>query len=204
MSRIILLTGEAEGPVLSGILRASAQDLAVETAQTVAELERTLGAGAAPVRLVSFCSAVIVPPAILAALGAGAYNFHPGPPDYPGRFPGVFALYDGAERFGVTVHEMTAAVDAGPIVAAEWFDIPAGCGLQQLEELAFMALAAKFRALAPQLVRLGRPLLRLPYRWSGRKTRKADVDALCRVTPELEPQEIERRRRACGAFLRSG
>lgn len=203
MRRIVLLTGEAEAPILAAILRAADASIDVDAALTAPDLDRLMATSVPQTRLVSFCSAVIVPQAILAGCGAGAYNFHPGPPEYPGRFPGVFALYDGAARFGVTVHEMTAAVDAGPIVGAEWFDIPAGCALQQLEELAFMALADKFRILAPMLTRLDRALPRLPYRWSGRKTRKADVDALCRITPGLPQHEVERRHRACGEFLES-
>ncbi|MDX2222149.1 MAG: formyltransferase family protein [Rhodospirillaceae bacterium] len=201
MRRIILLTGEAEAPVLAGILRAADATIAIDAALTAADLDRLVATSAGASRLVSFCSSVIVPAVTLAAFGAGAYNFHPGPPEYPGRFPSVFALYDGAARFGITVHEMTAVVDAGPIVAAEWFDIPPGCGLQYLEELTFMAVADKFRALALPLVRLDRPLMRLPYRWSGRKTRKTDVDDLCRITPDLTEDEIARRKRACGGFL---
>ena len=34
-------------------------------------------------RLIAFTSGVIVPRPMLGALGHGAYNFHPGPPDYP-------------------------------------------------------------------------------------------------------------------------
>jgi methionyl-tRNA formyltransferase len=152
-------------------------------------------------RLISFCSAVVVPTQVLAALGAPSYNFHPGPPEYPGRYPSVFALYDGAERFGVTVHEMAAKVDAGPIVSAEWFPIPKDCALEKLEELAFSALVAKFRSLAFHLATVERPLPRMPYRWSGTKTKKSDCTALCRITPGLDAAEIARRRRACGGHL---
>src|ERR1700694_2895518 len=43
-------------------------------------------------RLIAFAASVIVPGPILAELRYGAYNFHPGPPEYPGWRPARFAL----------------------------------------------------------------------------------------------------------------
>jgi methionyl-tRNA formyltransferase len=144
------------------------------------------------------CSPVIVPAAALAALPGPSYNFHPGPPTRPGRYPSVFALYDGDDRFGVTVHEMAARVDSGPIVAVDWFDVPPDCTLAVLERLTLNRLIALFRELAPHLARTAAPLPRLGVLWSGGKTTLAQVDALRRITPDLSPAEAERRRRACG------
>ena len=70
-------------------------------------------------RLIAFVTPVIVPAQILAALGFGAYNFHPGPPHYPGWVPSHFAIYDKAENFGATAHAMIERVDAGPIVGVQ-------------------------------------------------------------------------------------
>jgi methionyl-tRNA formyltransferase len=201
IGRIILLCGAAEAPFLGAILRAHDARLSVEAVTDRAALLAACDGVLTGCRLVSFCSSVVVPAAVLARLPGPAYNFHPGPPEYPGRYPSVFALYDGAARFGVTVHEMTVAVDAGPIVAADWFAVPPDCTLPQLEELAFAALAARFRSLSAHLALVERPLPRMPYRWSGWRTRKADCDALCRLTPGLDAAEIARRRRACGSLL---
>jgi methionyl-tRNA formyltransferase len=143
---------------------------------------------------------VIVPEAVLKRLPGPAYNFHPGPPDRPGRYPAVFALYDNASRFGVTVHEMIAAVDAGPIVTAEWFDMPPACDLTALESLALTRLAEIFRRLAAYLTHIERSLPRLPIHWQGRRTTKAQCETLCAITPDLSHEEIARRRRACGVL----
>ena len=194
ISRIILLTGEAEAPALSGILRDHNPTLEVTVATTMSALGEA-GAGAGT-RLLSFCSAIIVPGAWLAALPGPSYNFHPGPPERPGRYPSVFALYEDAKQFGVTVHEMRASVDSGPIVAAEWFDIPPGCDLQTLEEMTLTGLAVLFRSLAPLLARTMAPLPRQSVAWRGRKTTKADCDALCLTTPDMDPVEAARRRGA--------
>jgi len=50
-------------------------------------------------RLIGFTTDVIVPATILAKIGFGCYNFHPGPPEYPGFEPIRFALYDDARSF---------------------------------------------------------------------------------------------------------
>jgi methionyl-tRNA formyltransferase len=46
----------------------------------------------------------------IARLGFGAFNFHPGPPSYPGWVPSHFALYERSTEFGATVHVMVEQV----------------------------------------------------------------------------------------------
>lgn len=201
ISQIILLTGEAEGPFLAEILRQHNPALDVVAATDAATLQAACAAAGPGARLLSFCSPVIVPGGLLQSLPGPSYNFHPGPPERPGRYPSVFALYDNAPRFGITVHEMLSSVDSGPIVAAEWFTIPEGCDLATLEELTSMELAKVFKRLAPHLAMKTEPLRRQLIPWRGRKTTKAECDALCAVTPDMAPAEAERRRRACGGHM---
>lgn len=200
---MILLAGETEAGVLSEVLRRHNPSLEIAVAPDRAALDRLRPARIASARLLSFCSSVIVPRDILDALPGPAYNFHPGPPDRPGRFPAVFALHEDAARFGVTVHEMTPAVDAGPIVAAEWFDIPADADLAALEGRALVALVAVFHRLAPFIALNPKPLPRVFIPWTGVKRSKADCDALCRSAPGLSGDEIARRRRSCGPLWRN-
>jgi hypothetical protein len=76
--------------------------------------------------LIAFTASSIVPRAILTQLGYGAYNFHLGPPKYPGWRPGRFALLDGSTEFGVTVHSMVKEIDAGPIIQVSRFKMALG------------------------------------------------------------------------------
>ncbi|MHB1204490.1 MAG: formyltransferase family protein [Rhodospirillaceae bacterium] len=197
VTRVILLTGREETPILAGMLQRANPALAVTPAHDLESLARLLEPG---VRLLSFCSSVIVPGDLLQRLGRPGYNFHPGPPERPGRYPSVFALYEGTTHFGITVHEMTAAVDAGPIVATERFEIPKGSDLKSLEELTVTRLAQAFNRLAPYLATAARPLPHLPIAWHGRKTTKADCEKLCTITPDMDAAEIARRQRCCGTL----
>lgn len=198
---IILLAGEAEADALGQLLESYNADLTVIPAVDRAALDQACAHAGDGVRLLSFCSSVIVPKAHLASMNCGAYNFHPGPPSYPGRYPSVFALYDGVKTFGVTFHSMAERVDEGPIITAEWFTVPDGCDLEALDTLAFKALVSLFQRLAKRLA-TDRALLKpKPIGWSGKKWSKADCEALCVIDDTQSPEEQARRTRACGIHL---
>jgi hypothetical protein len=196
------LTPPAEGAVLGAILTAHNPGLAIAVISDKDALARLADDDLSGTRLLSFCSPLIVPAALLKALPGPSYNFHPGPPNRPGRYPSVFAIYEQAPHHGVTVHEMAEKVDAGPIVAAEWFAVPDNATTVDLDTLALEYLVAVFKRLAPFLAVNSNPLPRIFIPWSGAKRTKADCEAICRVTPDLSESEIELRKRACGSLLR--
>ena len=196
-----MLTGEVEAPALADELHRHNASLDIVTAHDLPALTKAAEKFESGTRLLSFCTPVIVPRHVLEALPGPAYNFHPGPPERPGRYPSVFALYDGSPRFGITVHEMVPKVDSGAIVAAEWFDIPKDCDLMELESLTLVQLIKTFRRFAPYLATFSLPLPHHGIHWQGRKTTKADCMALCQLTPDMNPEEIARRRRCCGIHL---
>jgi len=54
----------------------------------------------------------------------GSFNLHPGPlPLYAGRNPVCWALYFGETTHGVTLHRMTAEIDAGPVIYQTTFPV---------------------------------------------------------------------------------
>ena len=66
----------------------------------------------------------IIDASVLAEPRSGAFNLHPGPlPERAGLDTPSWALYEGASRYGVTLHRMTPSVDAGAIAFADSFDI---------------------------------------------------------------------------------
>ena len=69
---------------------------------------------------------------VVAAPRIGSFNLHPGPlPGYAGLNAPSWAIYEGEARHAVTLHWMSATVDAGAIAYEAWFDIgPTDTGLQ--------------------------------------------------------------------------
>ncbi|MSO93735.1 MAG: methionyl-tRNA formyltransferase [Rhodospirillales bacterium] len=195
---IVLLTGDAEAPHLTGYLREHAAALPIRHVRDRRGLEAAIANPSEGVRLIAFSTAVIVPATVLKALGSPAYNFHPGPPTYPGSHGVEFALYEGADRFGATAHVMRPKVDEGPIVGVEWFDILPQLDRTGLEIKAYGACARLFLKLARALATGDAPLPEIGVAWSGPKRTNRDYEQLREITPELDAEEAARRKRAFG------
>jgi hypothetical protein len=194
---VILLTGPAERTALPAVLFEHNPNLKVlpvgDADQLAAVTEDMLRRS----RLVAYVTPVIVPPAILAQLGYGAFNFHPGPPSYPGWAPAHFALYDEATEFGATAHVMIDEVDAGPIVDVALFPIPADISVLGLEGLAYAHLAHVFWRMAKWLACDPAPPQTLPLQW-GKKKYRSTYRAMCEIPLDLPKCELDRRLRIFG------
>jgi methionyl-tRNA formyltransferase len=195
---IILLTGPAEHAALTATLRGHDPQLTVRGVTTPDDLAAFDAALLSRARLIAFATPVIVPPHILNALGYGAYNFHPGPPQYPGWAPAHFALYEQAVEFGATVHAMVERVDSGPIVDAALFPIPPDIGVLGLEGLAYAHLAQLFWKLAKKLATQAEPLPQQPLQWSPRKYSSRAYHAICDIPLDITKEELDRRMRVFG------
>lgn len=197
LNTIILLTGSRDQQMaLTELLKAHNPALSFRCAVSLAELEAIEPAVLANARLVAFTTGVIVPARVLRALGHGAYNFHPGPPDYPGWAPAHFALYDDVKRFGATAHVMEARVDCGTIVGLEEFDIPDGIEVRGLEQMAFVRLAYLFWRMAHDIACESAPLPALEVAWRGIKSTKQMYAAMCDMPAGIAATEMKRRIRA--------
>jgi len=199
---LILVTGAAEIRPFSAILAAHNPDLAIHSATTLDELHHALAITGSGARLVTVLTGVIVPPDILGALTLSGYNFHPGPPAYPGKYPAAFSLYDGAGQFGATAHELAVAVDSGPIVGVEYAPVPEGADREWYVEHAYRLVMRLFLRLAPQLAMSEAPLSHLPVCWGTRRCSQRAVDNLLAQTHEADWAEQARRTRAFGHLLR--
>lgn len=199
---ILLLTGPEEGPFLEAKLRADGKDLIVEVVHSKAMLrqasERSLFRQARFPRLIAFCTNVVVPEDVLVVFGGGAYNFHPGSPDYPGSNAASFAIYDQIDSYGVTAHEMENLVDSGAIVGIENFSVPPDARFMDLEILAYKNLLTLYDRLVPLLLKTDEPLPRLPVRWGPHKRTHQDFERMKAVTPDMDEDEIRLRWRAFG------
>ena len=197
LKTIILLTATAhQQRVLGHLLKTHNPALSFRAALTLDELAAIEAHVLRDARLVAFTTGVVVPRFLLQALGHGAYNFHPGPPNYPGWAPAHFALYDGARAFGATMHAMTPRVDSGPIIGLESFAIPAGASVRDLEQIAYIRLGHLFWRKARELACNSEPLPQLPIAWSGIKSTRRMYRDLCALPREIDADELKRRIRA--------
>jgi methionyl-tRNA formyltransferase len=190
---IILLTSAVERPIFISVLSTHNPCLTIIPVETLADLNRLEPDTLPRARLIAYVTGVIVPANVLDQLGYGAYNFHPGPPTYPGYAPAHFALYGRATQFGATAHVMVARVDEGPIVGVEMFSIPPGASLATLEGMAYARLSYLFWTLAKPLATSSERLPQLPVRWSGTKSTRRDYAAFCDIPLDIQRDELHRR-----------
>ena len=131
-------------------------------------------------------------------MGYGAFNFHPGPPEYPGWAPSHFALYHRETIFGVTAHVMVERVDAGPIVGVTRFPIPPGTSVLSLEGLAYAHLAQLFWSMAGQFATDAAPPPALPLQWGVKKYSRRAYRAICDIPLDIPKDELDRRLKVFG------
>src|ERR1700726_646409 len=193
LDTIILLAGVAERPVLRSLLLAHNPLLTVIAVETREDLAALSLDQLARGRLVAFVTPEIVPASILAQLGYGAFNFHPGPPSYPGWAPSHFALYDQATEFGATAHVMVEQVDAGPIIDVSLFPIPADISVLGLEGLAYAHLARLFWRMAKSLATDPQAPPTLPIKWGDKKYSRRAYRAICDIPFDIPKDELNRR-----------
>lgn len=145
--------------------------------------------------LISYLSPWIVPTSWLARAKIAAINFHPGPPEYPGIGCTNFAIYEGAAVYGVTCHHMERVPDTGPIVRTVRFPVYHTDTALSLTQRCYAYLGRLFYEIA-DLIISGQPLPASSEGWTRRPFRRAELNALCRLAPDMSPDEVRRRVRA--------
>lgn len=145
--------------------------------------------------LISFVSSWIVPESLLARARVAALNFHPAPPEYPGIGCYNFALYENAATYGVTCHHMVRRVDSGKIVKVLRFPVEGHDTVATLKERSMTALFELYCDVLSGILE-GEPLPASAEEWTRRPFTRKELDALCRVTPDMPAEEIRRRARA--------
>lgn len=195
---VILLSGDAELSVLPHVLIGHNPYLKVIKAKTSFDLLALNSEMLQRSRLLAFVTGEIVPVSILNRLGYGAFNFHPGPPSYPGWAPAHFALYNGEQEFGVTAHAMVERVDAGPIIDLTLFPIPTDISVLGLEGLAYAHLAHLFWRLAASFAADPSLPSTRPIKWGSKKYSRRSYRDMCEIPLDIGKEELERRIRIFG------
>jgi methionyl-tRNA formyltransferase len=119
--------------------------------------------------LISANSTLIIPPDLLDLFAGRCLNFHPGLlPEYAGLHTHQWAIRNGEREFGVTIHRMERAVDAGAIVGQVRFPIrPEDTGLS-LFSRCLASGAELFARIVAQIIR-GEALTDVPQDLTRRR-----------------------------------
>lgn len=130
-----------------------------------------------------------------AVLERDAVNFHPAPPEYPGRCTASYALFDSAATFGATAHRMAATPDSGKILMVQRFPIAADEGCDVVAGRAEDACLDLLRAVVAHVGRTGALPPPSGETWQCKPfTRKQFEDWL--VLDPADPATFERKIRA--------
>jgi methionyl-tRNA formyltransferase len=199
--RIIILTGRREAPFFEQFLLERNPHLTVAAAHNLDELAAAIDRFDGDARLISFLTDTIVPPELLSRLRMTPYNIHPGPPEYPGAHPESFAIWENAQIFGVTAHEMTARVDDGPIVAVHRFPAPPKPKRLELADLTFASAVKVFAVVAAYCAETDGPMPHMDEQWAVKKRTRKQYQALCRMPAHEASDEAARLSRACGSDI---
>lgn len=200
--RLIFLSGEAEGEAFRRHVEGLAPGLETVWCGSIAALDFATRGGGHRTRLITFLSDKIVPEKILARLRPQPINIHPGPPEYPGAHGLAFAIFNGAREYGVTVHEMTGKVDAGPILMVDRFPLPEDAELVSFGNEVYARAVAMADQVLQHCVRTDGPMPHASREsWSSNHCTNKRLKALLTAEPYLTPQDRARLRRACGPFL---
>lgn len=83
-----------------------------------------------------------------------AVNLHMAPlPEYRGSNQFSFAIIDGKEEFGTTIHKMDPRIDHGAILFQKRFEIPAKCWVNQLYDLTYNASIRLFQQTLAHIIK---------------------------------------------------
>jgi len=145
--------------------------------------------------LISYLCPLVIPKALLNKARAGAINFHPGPPEYPGIGCTNFALYNKETAFGVTCHYMAPNVDSGEIIAVSRFPIYDKDSVYTLTRRCYAYQIQLFHEVVGK-IRRGEPLKSGELAWQRKPYTMVNFDALRMLAPDMPEDEIHRRIRA--------
>jgi len=158
--------------------------------------------------IISYLSQWIIPQEVLDNASMYAINFHPGPPEYPGIGCTNFAVYHGVREYGVTCHHMLAKVDTGKIIAVKRFPVFDQDTVYSITQRCYSLILNLFYEIFDFIIR-GLPVPQSNEKWTRKPYLRKELNWLCRITPDMDIEEINRRIKATNfvkhwAFMQVG
>lgn len=175
---VLLLMSDVDAQFFERQLAPHVSDTAFLPVTSVADIEAALKYTEISMRLIAFCTGVVVPRHVIEQLNYNCFNFHPGPPERPGYMPAPFAIRDKARDYGVTFHFMLPMVDTGKIIEVSRFALKENQGQEEIEIAAYTALLQMVVRQAQNLADVNFQFEPCKIDWSGVKTTRKDLAEL--------------------------
>jgi methionyl-tRNA formyltransferase len=159
--------------------------------------------------VISYLSPWVIPEHILNRAAKASINFHPGSPEYPGIGCTNFAIYDGVDTFGVTCHHMSSKVDTGRLIEVKRFPLYKSDSVYSLTQRCYAYILVLFYEIV-SLILDGKELPQVEETWKRKPYRRSELNELCRVTPDMSEDDVQRRVKAVtfpnalGAYVEIG
>jgi methionyl-tRNA formyltransferase len=152
--------------------------------------------------LFCFKSKTIFRDATLKSLRKGAVNFHTAAPCYPGSGGVNWVLYNDDAQSAITVHRITPAIDAGPIIEVASFACDGADTVAKLLDLTyqrhlltFIRITSRIAAEGLHWVQTAEAAYNGPT-WAEKTYRLRDLEDLKRIDPAMPAVEVARRIKA--------
>jgi len=145
--------------------------------------------------IISYLSQWIIPKSLLDNASMAALNFHPGPPEYPGIGCTNFAIYNREKIFGVTCHHMEPQVDTGKIVAVKRFPVFENDTVFSITHRCYNSILSLFYEIFYSIMQ-AENIPQSDEIWKRKPYLRKELNDLCRLTPDMSVNEIERRIKA--------
>ena len=145
--------------------------------------------------LISYMSRWVIPDYVLNNVKVAAINFHPASPEYPGIGCNNFALYESATEFGATCHHMAPVVDTGNIIRVDRFPVHPSDDVESLMVRCYDYMLVQLYDVVDMLI-AGKELPSSGEKWTRPPFTRKQLNELSKITPDMDPDEMERRIRA--------
>ncbi|WP_300829464.1 formyltransferase family protein [uncultured Rikenella sp.] len=143
----------------------------------------------------SYLSPWIIPESLLQRAAKGAINWHPGPPEYPGIGCTNFAVYNQECIFGITCHHMLSKVDTGNIIEVHRFKVLANDTVYSITQKCYACILKSFLSIIAKIA-TGDSLPQSTEKWARKPYTRKELNALCKITPDMTIEEAHRRIKA--------
>ena len=148
--------------------------------------------------ILCFRSFFILPKILLNKAKIASVNFHPAPPEYPGSGCINFALYDNANKYGVTAHIMNEKIDNGEILEVRRFSVSPNDDLPTLLTKTHKELYKLCSDFIDSISLSDKEIIEkkiassIDEKWNGEARLLKELDAMQKIPVDISKEELKR------------